>query len=608
MSDQIAMKIPTLQATSQSPNPIFSHFPGAILEFDVELRCVAYENEAMLNFTGQRPDFLLGRTLEDLIIPSELKAQFLEVFNKVLHSKSAGNFYTDADESRGMPGVHTFVFPVSRENELHLLAASTTTIERESVDWRTFFSQVTDVVTVLDESGNILYQNRSYLGMPADEVVGKKLEDFFEDDEKLLLKASLHRVFEDGTALTFDNYVSAFATPRWFSNSLSLFTVQNGIRAAIMISREISGSKNKLWELAESNKIYDSVIEGVSEAVVVISPTGRVMLQNDAAKNILGSEIYSAQGLEDTWVKMCSREKFEGACPLLNIDSALRGTKLEDQSCLLMREDQSLIHVEFSLSPMYGEVNDLVGAMLIMRETTENHFASQQLIKANQNLDSFVHATAHDLKSPINNMKNLFALMDRLDSEEKRAILLDKVRKSVDQLDDFLAALMEMVDSRNVDESRVELLNLLEVFSYVKSNLSEQIGESGGMIHADFSEILEVRYIKAQLISIFQNMISNAIKYRDENKVLEIEIKTYGKGDFIVLEIADNGIGIDLEKHGQEIFKPFKRLSSKAGGKGIGLNLVKNFVERNGGTIDVVSKVGEGTKFMVHLKPYDPVN
>lgn len=102
-----------------------------------------------------------------------------------------------------------------------------------------------------------------------------------------------------------------------------------------------------------------------------------------------------------------------------------------------------------------------------------------------------------------------------------------------------------------------------------------------------------------------RNLISNAIKYRQPDRALKITITSRPVDDTCtLLTVADNGIGIDLDKHGQHLFKPFKRFDSKTEGKGIGLHVIKNMVERNGGKIEISSTPGEGVRFDVYLKEY----
>lgn len=101
-----------------------------------------------------------------------------------------------------------------------------------------------------------------------------------------------------------------------------------------------------------------------------------------------------------------------------------------------------------------------------------------------------------------------------------------------------------------------------------------------------------------------QNLINNAIKYKDNHRTLTVEVSTRKEDDYIVLQIKDNGIGMNMERIGEKLFKPFTRFNSSTEGKGIGLHLVKSMVEKNGGKIKVESEVGKGSTFNIFLKEH----
>ena len=96
------------------------------------------------------------------------------------------------------------------------------------------------------------------------------------------------------------------------------------------------------------------------------------------------------------------------------------------------------------------------------------------------------------------------------------------------------------------------------------------------------------------------------MKYYDKKKQCVIDVKTEMIDGKVILTVKDNGIGIDFNKiKKKSIFEPFTRFTKKSSGRGIGLHLIKNIVEKNGGYINVESKIGEGTTFYIHLRDYD---
>ncbi|MGZ4100022.1 MAG: sensor histidine kinase, partial [Bacteroidia bacterium] len=107
--------------------------------------------------------------------------------------------------------------------------------------------------------------------------------------------------------------------------------------------------------------------------------------------------------------------------------------------------------------------------------------------------------------------------------------------------------------------------------------------------------------VKSYVHSIFYNLISNSIKYRKPDKALVITIKSEVNKERIMISFKDNGIGIDLIKHGDKIFGLYSRFHLNIEGKGMGLFMIKTEAESLGGNITVKSKPGEGAEFIVEL-------
>ena len=101
--------------------------------------------------------------------------------------------------------------------------------------------------------------------------------------------------------------------------------------------------------------------------------------------------------------------------------------------------------------------------------------------------------------------------------------------------------------------------------------------------------------------SIVHNLLSNGIKYQKEGGGPRIEIKTYKENGIPVLEVKDNGIGIDMKVHGRKLFDLFSRFHSKYTGSGIGLHIINSVIQLQGGRIEVYSEVDNGTTFTCYL-------
>jgi PAS domain S-box-containing protein len=247
------------------------------------------------------------------------------------------------------------------------------------------------------------------------------------------------------------------------------------------------------------------------------------------------------------------------------------------------------------------DVTEKVEALSAYREEKTR---SEELKRMNEVMDTFVFAAAHDLKSPVSNLKMLTEIIEKSDDLETKLSLQKKYAEVIDNLDRTITGLVKVLAVEKDESSGVKTLNFTKIFSKVAAEFREELEEVKPVINIDFSECKSIVYIESYLFSIFRNMLSNAMKFRSEDKKLVIDIRSGNEKNYIWLSFSDNGIGIELERYGNDLFKPFKRFSSTAKGSGLGLHLVKSIVTKNGGKVDIKSNKNKGTTFTVFMVPY----
>lgn len=185
---------------------------------------------------------------------------------------------------------------------------------------------------------------------------------------------------------------------------------------------------------------------------------------------------------------------------------------------------------------------------------------------------------------------------DQLDADARKWIgfAVDGARRMQQLIQDLLS--YSRVSSR---AGAFVPCNLNQILQEVMINLEVAIRESGATIHS--GALPEIVADQSQMVQLLQNLISNSLKYRSEAPPV-IRIQADQNPDFTCLSICDNGIGMD-PRYRDKIFEIFKRLHhrSKYPGTGIGLAVCKRIVERHGGSIRVVSEVGQGCQFNVIL-------
>jgi signal transduction histidine kinase len=250
------------------------------------------------------------------------------------------------------------------------------------------------------------------------------------------------------------------------------------------------------------------------------------------------------------------------------------------------------------------EVTELVTARSgLLGANEELSEKNNELLRINNDLDNFVYTASHDLKSPIANIEGLVTLLrdilqGKMDAEDEK--VLDMVTNSVNKLKQTIGDLTEITKVQKDLQSKLEPLKFNETLHDVLSDINGLVDETGTRIKIDF-DVDAILYARKNLRSIMYNLVSNAVKYRSPDRTPEVQVKTYRQDGYVVLEVADNGLGIKTE-HQHKLFSMFKRLHTHVEGTGIGLYIVKRIIENNGGRIKVESEVGKGTTFRVYFK------
>ncbi|MDB5203358.1 MAG: multi-sensor signal transduction histidine kinase [Ferruginibacter sp.] len=231
---------------------------------------------------------------------------------------------------------------------------------------------------------------------------------------------------------------------------------------------------------------------------------------------------------------------------------------------------------------------------------------SRELQSKNNELQQFAYLTSHNLRAPVTNLISLAKFFDKNNLTEKNHVYFSKIDFCITNLDQILKDLNDILFVRKDGKGPMQLLVFEEELANVKSSISEQIATSGAMIYDDFSLAPAIYYSQKTLHSILLNLLTNAIKYAQPDLPPRISISSHEENDFIIIKFSDEGVGIDLEKHGNRIFNLYQRFHEEIEGKGLGLYLIKTQVEKLGGKILIDSAVNKGTTFTLHLKKQIP--
>lgn len=227
---------------------------------------------------------------------------------------------------------------------------------------------------------------------------------------------------------------------------------------------------------------------------------------------------------------------------------------------------------------------------------------ADRIEKKRKILEDFTYIVSHNLRSPVSNLAALLNLLKEETDADMRNMFIQKIDIAFENLSTTVTDLTNAVRIRQETEIPREELFFQDIVSRHIINLEMQIKETASTIVYDFKACEKINYPKVYLESIFLNLLTNAIKYRSPKRAPQIIFKSYiDKDGMISLTCEDNGMGINLEKHGAKLFGLNKTFHEHPDAKGKGLFITRNQIETMGGSIHAESEVDRGTKFIIYF-------
>ncbi|GGH04085.1 PAS domain-containing sensor histidine kinase [Mucilaginibacter phyllosphaerae] len=219
----------------------------------------------------------------------------------------------------------------------------------------------------------------------------------------------------------------------------------------------------------------------------------------------------------------------------------------------------------------------------------------------NKRLQNFAYIVSHNLRSHSGNLKFMVNLFEESRQEEDRAEIFSHIKTISESLSATMGHLDEIVKIQSEITRERKAVDFETMFNNVASALQTNITATNAHISTNFTDCRQIDYIPAYMESIFQNLLTNALKYKHPDREPVINITTQKTGTDVYLLFEDNGVGIDMARYGDQLFGMYKTFHRNSDSKGIGLFITRNQVEALGGNIQVESAVNVGTKFTIKL-------
>lgn len=488
---------------------------------------------------------------------------------------------------------------------------------RESEEkYKNLFEQMSSGVGVyeaIDNGNDFVIRDFNRTGeniehVDREDIIGKQVTEVFPGINEFGLLNVFKQVWETGKTEYFPDalYMDKNGRRGWRENWVYKLTTGE----VVAVYNDITERMQTEEALRASERKYSDLVQQSPDAIISLDKAGNFLSFNPAAERVSGFSAQEVIGRNFTKVGILDKESI---AKLLNeFGLILTGDERQPFDLVITRKDKSHVFMEAN-----GRLNKQKGRktwiQVTLRDITERRQAEQELEKLNKDLESavwelrrankelqeFAYITAHDLKTPLRGIGTLAEWIstdyaDKFDEQGKQQVrlLAGKAKQMSALIDGILQ--YSRLGHTSPEKRQVDLNTVLsEVIAGIDPPENIQITIE--------NELPVLMCERTQIMQVFQNLLSNTVKYMDKPEG-QVKVGCVEQDGFWKFSVADNGPGID-KKYFKKIFKIFQTLSlqDRVDSTGIGLSIVKKIVELNAGVVWVESEPGKGSTFFFTL-------
>ena len=609
-----------------------SNTPDFTYIFDLDGR-FSYINRALLSLLQISLEAGIGKNFFDLGYPYELAERLQRQIQEVIQTKGTLRDHTPFTGPTGETRYYEYIFvPVLGANgDVEAVAGSTRDITERRASEEALRISEARVTLALEAGGgigtwdwdlrtNLVYCNAQFARLfsvdPEIAAVGAPVAEFFvpmHADDRARVERNIQQAIAKGGDFAEEyRLILPDGSERWVyaRGRCQLDSAGKPTRLPGVVF-DITEQKRAQESLRESQERLRAIYDGTYEYIGLLAPDGTLLEANRAllefAQNtrvdVMGQKFWDTPWFTGT----------PGAAEIVreSIARAALGEFIRFEATLRRPSGESQTF-DISFYPIRNEAGEVVlivpeGRNIDDRKRAEEEVkrSNEQLTRVNRELEEFAYVASHDLQEPLRivNIYTQLILKDLNADKDKLAQFASFVQQGVRRMDALIHDLLTFSRAVHADELPVGTADLGASLAEALSVLKNRIEESGAAIQA--GSLPTVRGDASQLAHVFQNLLSNSLKYGKKGIPSDIRISAERAGDHWTVAIRDNGIGFEPQ-YADRIFGLFKRLhKDEYPGTGLGLAICKRVVERYGGRIWADGRLGEGATFYFTLPAAD---
>jgi PAS domain S-box-containing protein len=482
---------------------------------------------------------------------------------------------------------------------------------------RATLASIGDAVISTDAQGRVVFANPIALQLlrcTESAVAGRHLNEVFRvinESTRAPVESPLSKVLNEGAIVGLANHTVLIAQDGTEipidDSGAPIRSLDGTIQGAVVVFRDVTARRRA----EATSRLLASIVENSDDAIISKDLSGIVTSWNEGAERLFG---YSAAEMIGRSVSILAEPSRAEEMPEI-LERIRRGEHVDHYATVRKTKNGKLLTMSLSVSPILDAMGRVIGASKIARDVSETvrgaerlkqlnadlEAANVDLKRLNHDLQRFSFVASHDLQEPLRMITAYSQLLIRshpapLDSRAETCV--GYIVEGTNRMRELLADLLTYTELGTQNDEPPNAVDLDLLLENVRENLRISIQEAGAVVTSDSLPVIYGH--RAHYLSLFQNLIGNAIKYRGENPP-RIHMSVERRDDAVRFAVTDNGMGIAPEYH-RQIFEIFKRLhGNKIPGTGVGLAICERLVERYGGRIGVESEAGKGASFWFTL-------